>query len=227
MQIGSNGIIKENNVALGNGSTVSVPKGSTKTFTIIPNTGYEIASLQYNGIDVKSQLESNQYTIPAINANSTLNVTFKKQSFKITVQTGSLGTMNLNFYYGETPAFDFTPSTGYRIQTVFYNNNDVTSDLIGNVYTLPAITSNGTLVVSFVGLSTDANQQNQKAIKIYSVGSEIVVQGLDEGEMIELYNLNGSLLQTLKSEANGVIFRVQPSNIYLIRTEYNTFKVIL
>jgi|ERR1035437_7637394 hypothetical protein len=52
LQIGANGSLKESNVTLGTGSSLSVTKGSTKTFTIIPNAGYEIATLLYNNSDV-------------------------------------------------------------------------------------------------------------------------------------------------------------------------------
>lgn len=227
LQIGLNGVVKENSVALGNGSTVSVTKGTAKTFTVIPNTGYEVATLLYNGTDVKSQIANNQYTIPAINANATLSVTFKKIIYKISIQTGGSGVMNLNYYYGDTPSFDFTPSAGYKIHTVFYNGNNVTNNLNGNVYILPAITANGTLVVNFVSLSTDVNSPDKDVIKVYSAGTDIIVQGTTESETVKLYNLNGQLLQAVKSQANGVVFKVERGAVYLVKTNTKTFKVIL
>lgn len=227
LQVGSNGALKENNVSLGNGSTVIVTKGSTKTFTIIPNTGYEVATLSYNGTDVKSQIINNQYTTPTINANISLNVTFKKTIYKISVQTGGSGAMNLNYYYGDTPSFDFTPSLGYKIQTVIYNGNDVTNNLNDNVYTLPPITSNGTLIVNFVSISTDVNSPDRNTIKVYSAGTEIIIQGTSESETVKLYDLNGQLLQAAKSQGNGVIFGVQRGAVYLVKTNTKTFKVVL
>lgn len=227
LQVGLNGALKENNVSLGNGSTVIVTKGSTKTFTIIPNTGYEVATLSYNGTDVKSQIINNQYTTPTINANISLNVTFKKTIYKISVQTGGSGAMNLNYYYGDTPSFDFTPSLGYKIQTVIYNGNDVTNNLNDNVYTLPAITSNGTLLVNFVSISTDINSPDRKAIKVYTAGSKIIIQGTSESETVKLYDLNGQLLQAAKSQGNVVIFGVQRGAVYLVKTNTKTFKVVL
>lgn len=156
-----------------------------------------------------------------------MNVTFKKVIYKISIQTGGSGAMNLNYYYGDTPSFDFTPSTGYKIQTVLYNGNNVTNNLNGNVYTLPAITSNGTLLVNFVSLSTDVNSPDKKAIKIYTAGTDIIIQGTSEGETVKLYDLNGQLLQAVKSQENGVIFGVQRGAVYIVKTNTKTFKVIL
>lgn len=227
LQIGLNGVVKENSVALGNGSTVSVTKGTTKTFTVIPNTGYEVATLLYNGTDVKSQIINNKFTTSIINANANVSVTFKKIIYKISIQTGGSGVMNLNYYYGDTPSFDFTPSAGYKIHSVFYNGNNVTNNLNGNVYILPAITANGTLVVNFVSLSTYVNSPDTKAIKVYSAGTDIIVQGTTESETVRLYNLNGQLLQAVKSQANGVVFKVERGAVYLVKTNTKTFKVIL
>lgn len=227
LQIGSNGYLKENNVSLGNGSTVNVTKGSTKTFTIMPNTGYEVATFLYNDTDVKSQIVNNQFTTAIINSNASIIVTFKKIIYKISIQTGEAGVMNLNYYYGDSPTFDFTPSTGYKIQKVFYNGIDVTNNLIGNEYTLPAITSNGTLVVNFVSLSTDVNSPETEFIKVYTSGTNIFVQGTFENETVKLYDLNGQLLKAVQSQPNGVIFEVKRGAIYLIKTNTKTFKVIL
>lgn len=227
LQIGSNGYLKENNVSLGNGSTVSVAKGSTKTFTIIPNTGYEVATFLYNGTDVKSLIVNNQFTTEIINSNASITVTFKKIIYKISIQTGEAGVMNLNYYYGDTPTFDFTPSTGYKIQKVFYNGIDVTNNLIGNEYTLPPVTSNGTLVVNFVSLSTAVNSAENEFIKVYSSENNIIVQGVFESESVKLYDLNGQLLKAVQSQPNGVIFEVKRGAIYLIKTNTKTFKVAL
>lgn len=227
LQIGSNGYLKENNVSLGNGSTVSVAKGSTKTFTIIPNTGYEVATFLYNGTDVKSQIVNNQFTTAIINSNASITVIFKKIIYKISIQTGEAGVMNLNYYYGDTPTFDFTPSTGYKIQKVFYNGIDVTNNLIGNEYTLPPVTSNGTLVVNFVSLSTAVKSAENEFIKVYSSGNNIIVQGVFESESVKLYDLNGQLLKAVQSQPNGVIFEVKRGAVYLIKTNTKTFKVAL
>ncbi|WP_243349281.1 right-handed parallel beta-helix repeat-containing protein [Parabacteroides sp. FAFU027] len=225
LSLGANGAVKADNVTLGNGSVVSIEKGTTKTFTIVPNAGYSLSTISYNGSNVKSQLVNNQYTIPTITANSTLNVTFQRAVYKLSIQTGGSGTTNLNYYYGETPSFDFTPSDGYKIKSVFYNGNDVTSSLTGNVYTVPAITSNGSLVVNFEGITLGNISANDNAISVFTTESGIVVHGVPEGEIIRLYSVYGQLLQSVKSQTDGVILNARKGAIYIVKTDSKKIKV--
>ena len=76
VQFSSNGVVKENNISLINNSLISVNKGDTKTFTLIPDAGYEVATLTSGGVDVKSELINNQFTTPVVNSNATLVVGF-------------------------------------------------------------------------------------------------------------------------------------------------------
>ena len=76
VQIGLNGVVTENDVTLSNGSIIKVVSGGKKTFTITPNTGYEISTITYRGINVKSQIINNQYTTSIVSSNSILDVSF-------------------------------------------------------------------------------------------------------------------------------------------------------
>lgn len=58
------------------GDIDSKPKGTQLAFTIIPNAGYKIGSVLYNGSEVKDLLVDGVYTAPALSANSTLVVQF-------------------------------------------------------------------------------------------------------------------------------------------------------
>ncbi|NDP22271.1 MAG: leucine-rich repeat domain-containing protein [Paludibacter sp.] len=227
IQIGINGIIKENNVVLGNGSVLTADKNSVKTFTFIPNQGYEIATLTFNGVDVKSQLSNNQYTTGAINANSTLNVTFSKAQYRLSIKDASTGTVNLICEYGAKPSFDFTPSTDWKVNTVFYNSIDVTSSLVNGIYTVPSITSNTLLNVSFVSTITGAPELINNRLKVYSVNSEIIVEGTSEGETVTLYTVNGKQIQTFISNGEKLNITADRDAVYLVKTGAKTFKVIL
>jgi len=227
IQIGTGGDVKESNVNLGNGSVLIASSGAAKTFTFAPNPGYAIATVSYAGVDVKSQIINNQYTTPAVNANTTLNVTFQKIQYKVSIQTGGFGVMNLYYDYGATPSFDFTPSIGSKIQTVFYNGVDVTASLVGSVFNVPAITANSTLVVNFVSLPTGLGAGLEKQVRVYSLHSEIIVEGIPEGKEVTLYSVTGVPLQTVKSHGEQIILQAKSNAVYLLRTASRTYKVIL
>ena len=76
VNIGDGGSVTENNIPLSDKSQLNVTFPETKTFTITPNLGYEIAALSYNRVDVKSQLVNNTFTTPFVANNSELSVAF-------------------------------------------------------------------------------------------------------------------------------------------------------
>jgi hypothetical protein len=228
LQIGIGGSVKENNVTLGNGSVLTAAIGSTKTFTFTPNAGYKVASVTYKGVDVTSQLVNNQYTTAAINANATLNVTFSKVIYRLSIKDASTGTVNLVCDYGATFNLDFTPSVGWKVSTIFYNNIDVTGSLVNGIYIVPPITDNSLLNVSFVTDSPNtAPEVINNNVKVYTTTSEIIIEGTSDGETIELYSINGKQIQTLKSEGERIIIPAQRDAVYLVKTAGKTFKVIL
>lgn len=54
------------------------------TYIIIPSENWQINTVTFNGIDVTSQVDNDQYTTPAIVENSILNITFKNIAVSIT-----------------------------------------------------------------------------------------------------------------------------------------------
>jgi hypothetical protein len=228
VSIGTGGSVKENNVTLGNGSVLTAAIGSNKTFTITPNAGYAIATVSYADVDVTSQLVNNQFTTPAISANATLNVTFSKAVYRLSIKDASTGSVNLVCDYGATFNLDFTPSVGWKVSTVFYNNVDVTGSLINGIYIVPPITDNSLLNVSFVTDSPNsAPEVINNNVKVYTTTSEIIIEGTSDGETIELYSINGKQIQTQKSQGERVVIPAQRDAVYLVKTSGKTFKVIL
>ena len=226
--IGSNGIVKENNVTLTNGAVLIVNKGDTKTFVFTPDYGYEVSTLTLNGVDVKSQLSNNVYTTSAINGTSTLSVTFHKLQYVLSLKDASTGSIDLISDYGSTPSFRFTPTAGWKVSTVFYNSVDVTSSLANGVYTVPTITDNGILNISFVADIVGGSPQFiNDNLKVYTIQSDIIIEGTIAGETIGLYTVIGKQIQSIKSQGKRIVLPAQKDTVYLIRTENKAFKVIL
>lgn len=227
VQISTGGIVTENNIEITSGTSIVVTQGLTKTFSFTPAEGYEISSLTFNGTSVKSEIADNQYTTPEVNENSVLAVNFKKIQYKITINTGGSNGINLYYEYGSTPSFDFTPSLGSTIQSVFYNGIDVSDSLVDFVYNVPAITANGTLVVNFVSITTKENALARNQLKIQTNRSQIIVEGTSENDIVSLYSLSGKLLQTMKSNGSRIEFTAQPNAAYILKAGNKTIKIKL
>ena len=145
-------------------STYPVTEGSSATLVLTPGSGYRLASVKVNDVDVTSQVSNNQYTISKISDNTTVVVTFEAippQTYTLNLSVlggGSVsyndknvtnGTQTFTVNEGSAVTMTFVPSDGYRIASVKVNDVDVTSQVSNNQYTINNITANTTVVVTF------------------------------------------------------------------------------
>ena len=160
-----NGSATYNGTAIkSNTQSFTVEDGASATVSFTPDSGYRIASVKLNDTDVTSSVASNQYTISNIKANTTLSVTFEAippTTYTLSVTASGNGNVTYNgttikgntqsftVEEGASAAVSFTPDSGYRIASVKVNDNDVTSIVSNNQYTISNIKANTTLSVTF------------------------------------------------------------------------------
>lgn len=226
----ANGSVNTGQTQYISGNYIQIVKDSTLTFTIKPNNNYTIASILFNNIDVTSQVkESNgtfTFTSPSIIATSTLSVTFKKTQYQLSIKSAESGSVNLLCEYGTTPTFNFTASIGWKVNTILYNGSDVTSSLVSGVYIVPSISANALLTVSFE-LTNALNVSSYNIVKVYSSQDEIIVEGTSQGDAIGIYTIGGVQIQILKSQGERLAIKSEQGAVYLVRTAFKTFKVVL
>lgn len=128
--------------------TATVSYGDDKTYTITPNTGYEIKSVTVDGVN-KGKISS--YTFNDINAAHTISATFVKKTFSITASAGTGGKIspagNTSVSYGDDKTFTITPNTGYKIESVIVDG--VNKGAVGS-YTFNDVTKAHTITATFV-----------------------------------------------------------------------------
>ncbi len=94
VQINGSGEVQENSIAIANNAVLTVNRGTSKTFTFVSAGGYQVTGLTYNGTNVYSQLNNNEYTTPLVSANSIFVVTFGNNIRTINVTTaGTLSSL--------------------------------------------------------------------------------------------------------------------------------------
>ncbi len=123
-------------------TSASVSYGSTKTFTVTPNTGYSIAS-----VSGCSGSGTSSYTTGAISANCTVSASFSLNTYTVSTSAGTGGTISptsASVGYGSTTTFTVTPSGGYSIASVSGCSGSGTSS-----YTTGAITAACTVSATF------------------------------------------------------------------------------
>lgn len=144
----------------GDGGTISsvgetqVDYNTNKTYTITPNTGYEVSNVFVDGTSVGAVTT---YTFNNVQADHTIFAVFAVKQYTITVnqpENGAITPGTITVQYGETPSFMIMPNAGYTVSAITVGTTNVIDDAtdVNGVfnYTFPAVTENKTLTATIV-----------------------------------------------------------------------------
>ncbi len=137
--------------------TMTVNYGSNQSFTVTPNTGYEIQSILIDDVNNSAAVIAGSYTFTNITTDHTIAANFVQLTYTITATAGTGGTINpsgtLTLTHGSSRTYTITPNAGYKIVQVLIdglNNTDVVNN--GN-YVFTNITTNHTIEATFERMS--------------------------------------------------------------------------
>ena len=144
-------------IASGKGSITpqssTVNEGGSTTLTIAPGTGYHLAGVTDNGVDVTPQASAGSYTIGAISTDHLVTATFAVDTKTVTATVGAgSGTItpgNSTVNYGSTLTLTVTPAANCRLVTLTDNGSDVTDSVSGGSYTITGVTTDHVLNATF------------------------------------------------------------------------------
>ena len=109
---GANGTVTPSGVT-------TLPYGGSQLYTIAPATGYEIAAVTVDGVDMGA---ITQYTFADVTANHTIGVTFTQLQYTIDAVANVGGSITPSgtavYNYGANITYNATANTGYTISTV-------------------------------------------------------------------------------------------------------------
>ena len=127
---------------------VLVNAGSSKTFTITPATGYQVADVLMDGV---SQGAITSYTFTDVQASRTLSATFTRRVLTITASAGPGGSISpsgaVAVNHGEDSTFTITPAVGHAISSVIVDGVDLGA--VGS-YTFTSVIAPRQISVVFV-----------------------------------------------------------------------------
>ena len=127
--------------------SVTVNHGANQTFSIIPNTGYQISNVTVDGV---SQGAINSYTFSNLTAVHTISASFSVRTYTLATSAGTGGSISPNgsitVSHGANQTFTILPSMGYRIATV---RVDGVSQGAISTYTFSNVTANHTISATF------------------------------------------------------------------------------
>ncbi len=193
----------------------TVEYGSSKTFTITPNTGYEVTAVYLDGVN---QGRIGSYTFGSVTAAHNITAEFGKQKFEITASAGAGGSISPSgkqtVEYGSSKTFTITPNTGYEVLAVYVDG--VNQGRIGS-YTFSGITSAHSITVSFRLKSrlelgtpavTDASGAGLDGTAIKSgygiyVSCPVTVVNVTQVKLVLSYNFGGGAKQITLQETSA------------------------
>ena len=126
--------------------------GGEYTFTVTPETCYEVASVTVNGTPVTPI--NNVYTVSNVTAQQNIIATFSQISYAITASAGNGGTINnapSSVNCGGEYTFTVTPESCYEVASVTVNGTPVTP--VNNVYTVSNVTASQNIAATFNQIS--------------------------------------------------------------------------
>lgn len=207
--------------------SASVKEGEDVTLSFKPDEGYELKSVFVNGVDVIGSVENNSYTISAVSQNTTVEVTFVALPVYLTIMSAGNGSIAQEVEKGKVYSFVITPSEGWDIESVSFNGENVTSQLDGNKFTTPAITSDSEL--NIVYRLNDTNGVNSlksvSNLKVFASYGKLTIENEGTCTSLLVYSVSGSKVASESVGVGKTTIDLPTNNIYIIKVGKETFKI--
>ena len=149
------------------------------------------------------------------------------ETFYLTIKQAEGGTLKIATASGNNYVFVIQAEEGWKVNTITYNGTDVTTQIVDDAYTTPAITADAILTVSFEQASNGIRSlgTNNTNTKVYSKGNSIIVKGVAEGELVQVYGLDGKLENRVIARSDEVQINAQTGKVYIVKTAGKTVKL--
>lgn len=201
-----------------------VPENTDETGVEWESSNPEIASINENGlltgvskgtavIRARSMHRQNISGMIHIEVASGQEPPVDYVSLQIPVQEG--GAAGFRVAKGESAVIEFLPEKGYKLKDVFINGESVLDKVDGLVLTTEPIANDSRLQVIFESYSSvSANSFNQEGkLRFGIMGNSVSVNGLIEGESLDIFNLNGMKNGSLRTDGTVEL----ENGIYVLR----------
>ena len=132
----------------------SVAYGEKTSFTVTPDTGYDISSVTGCG----GSLSGNTYTTGVITSACTVSASFSSKTYTVIAsagQGGSISPASKTVNHGDSTSFAITSNSGYSIDTATGCNGT----LNGNTYTTGEIIANCAVSITFKAQPVSCNDE--------------------------------------------------------------------
>lgn len=113
-----------------------------------------------------------------------------------------------------------------KVNSVVFNGEDVTDEVVNGYYTTPEIKGESVLSISYE-TGTSVRTLNQSDIKVTGFNDEICIKGIAEPSDVLVYAADGKLVSNVPAAFGDVTLRLAPEQLYVVKVGNRSFKVAL
>ncbi|MBD5306249.1 MAG: hypothetical protein HDS14_01295 [Bacteroides sp.] len=124
---------------------------------------------------------------------------------------------------GHTTTLNVTPAENWTLESLTLNGTEVKDDVVNNLYTSPALSEAAHFVASFafdgvVVIPTGADEiVTDLELRAWSEGGAMYLSGLKDGQIVRLFSVAGSLIETQTvADAETLKFEAPAAQTYVI-----------
>ena len=134
---------------------------------------------------------------------------------------------------GKQYTYYLEPAVGWKLHSVSFNNQDVTNDVtVNSMYTTPVITlKSNSLFVAFEQTNPDIqavrSTEAPNQTKVLGREGGVTVSGINAGDIIQVYSLDGRLIQMVKATGARADINLAAKQLYIIKAGTKTVKIRL
>ena len=109
------------------------------------------------------------------------------------IQDSEKGVLTIGLEKGKSHTLTITPENGWKVYMIIFNNKNVTAQLNGNKFIIPALTGKSYLNISYEQTS-DVNSAKTIPMLISAHEGKITVKSEAEGQTVNVYTMDGKVL---------------------------------
>ncbi len=164
-------------------------------------------------------------TMPA--GDVTVTGTFKRlPSVYLTINQSDNGCVKQHLVVGAVCSYTIEAAEGWKIHTVTFNGEDVTSQLTEEgTFTTPALSEDATLNISYEKIDDAIESTRADAVKVRGHQGTISITGATEGDVIGLYAASGTLVATATAEGDTTHLTVPTGQVYIVKVADTVVKI--
>jgi len=222
------GSVMVNGVKDGSGK-YTVGLNSHVTLIMSPADGWHLQMLTVNGADKTADVLNNTFTITDVNCNYTVEATFAENPVVLKMATGEGGTIGVTVEKGTTYSCRIGAEEGWKVNTVLFNDIDVTSQMADAVFVTPALMNDACIRVSFGRVGSETSLEApfvSMKMKAYATTDGVLhVKGVQAGDDVSIYRGSGELVCHTVTTNHQLSMRLPAHGVYIVSTKSQQVKL--